>query len=201
METRGIRFVSPPPKTRTVKNRDSFTTEDFVYNEKLDIFICPAGSILKCIGGVKGHPNKRRYGALRSVCGKCYYKHKCTRSSRRTLKVSVNHGALIRLRADSKTDSFRQLYRSRAPVVEGIFAEAKQWHGLRRAWRRGLSRMRVQCFLIAAVLNLKRLVGASNPLFTCNMALKNVAQPVFRIIADVLRKISKIQSPETITTC
>jgi len=40
-----------------------------------------------------------------------------------------------------------------------LFAEAKQWHGLGRAWRRGLSKMRVQCLLIAAVLNFKRLAA------------------------------------------
>jgi len=37
---------------------------------------------------------------------------------------------------------------------------AKQWHGLGRAWRRGLSKMRVQCLLIAAVINFKRLATA-----------------------------------------
>jgi hypothetical protein len=64
----------------------------------------------------------------------------------------------VALRADRQTASFQALYRRRAPVIEGIFAEAKQWHGLRRAWRRGLGKMRIQCLLIAAVLNFKRLV-------------------------------------------
>ncbi len=75
------------------------------------------------------------------------------------MKVSKYHAARIRLKADSQTESFRQLYRRRAPVVEGPFAEEKQWHGLRRAWRRGLVKMRVQCLLVAAVINLKRLAA------------------------------------------
>ena len=70
------------------------------------------------------------------------------------------------LRVDSKTESFRRLYRTRAPVIEGIFAEAKQWHGLGRACRRGLTKMRVQCLLIAAVLNFKRLIAVFLTIFT-----------------------------------
>lgn len=156
---RGIRFVSPPPKAVTYTKDKYFTVEDFEYDENRDVFICPAGKTLKYLGKVKARPNQRLYAGLRSVCSKCKLKDKCTKSSRRHLKVGKNHAALVRLRADSRTESFKKLYRSRAPVIEGIFGEAKEWHGLRRAWRRGLSKMRVQCLLIAAVINLKRLMA------------------------------------------
>ena len=157
MEERGIRFVSPPPKARTYTGDKYFTVEDFKYDEKRDVFICPAGKTLKYMGRVKDRPKQRRYGVLPSVCCQCKLKDRCTKANRRQLKVSKNHAALVRLRADSKTESFKKLYRNRAPVIEGIFAEAKEWHGLRRAWRRGISKMRIQCLLIAAVINLKRL--------------------------------------------
>jgi len=174
MEKRRIRFVSPPPKALTYTRDKFFTVENFVYDEKRDIFICPAGKPLKYMGRVKDRPKQRRYGVLPSVCRKCVLKDKCTKANRRQLKVSKNHAALVRLRADSKTESFKKLYRSRAPVIEGIFGEAKEWHGLRRAWRRGMSRMRIQCLLIAAVINLKRLATYSMPwnlLFTLNDAI------------------------------
>jgi len=173
MEKRGIRLVSPPPKVMTSAGGNYFTTEDFEYDEKGDVFTCPAGSVLKYVGRVKERPNQRRYAGPQNVCRECRLKNKCTRSSRRQLKVGSNHAALRRLRADSQTDSFRKLYRSRAPVIEGIFAEAKLWHGLRRAWRRGLSKMRVQCFLIAAVLNLKRLTAVFYLLYTPQHRHKN----------------------------
>jgi len=143
MEDRAIRLVSPPPKAISQFGSSCFTVEDFEYDENKDVFICPAGSTLKYIGDVKARSHQRRYAGLRSVCRKCKLKDKCTKSSRRQLKVGVNHASLIRLRADSKTESFKKLYRSRAPVIEGIFGEAKQWHGLRRAWRRCLSKMLV----------------------------------------------------------
>ncbi len=178
MEDRGIRFVSPPPKAINQHSHGYFTVEDFKYDEKRDIFICPAGCELKYIRGVKNRPHQRYYGALRRECRGCDLRDKCTRSSRRTLKVSDNHGAMVRLRSDSKTESFKRLYRSRAPVVEGIFAEAKQWHGLRRAWRRGLPKMRVQCLLIAAVLNFKRLAAVFYTLSGLNLIYRTVIKAI-----------------------
>lgn len=157
-EARDIRLVSPPHKPITYTGEDYFTTEDFKYDESKDEFICPAGNRLSFIDTDNKRTDRRRYRARRSQCSICPMKAKCTRSSRRQLKVSIHHAALIRLRADSKTESFKQLYRLRAPAVEGVFGEAKKWHSLGRAWRRGLSKMRVQCLLIAAAINLKRLI-------------------------------------------
>jgi transposase len=156
METRGIRFVTPPQKTKTVAGERYYSIEQFTYEEAQDQFTCPAGKVLSYARTEKGR-GRREYRARRSDCCNCPLKSQCTISDRRHLKVTGHHASLIRLRADSKTESFKLLYRSRAPVIEGIFAESKQWHGLSRAWRRGLSKMKVQCLLVAAVLNFKRL--------------------------------------------
>lgn len=192
MEARGIRFVSPPRKAINQMRDLYYTVEHFHYDEKKDIFICPGGSTLKFIGVVKGRPHQRRYGALRSVCRRCDLKDKCTRSSRRTLKVSLNHGSLIRLREDSKTESFKRLYRTRAPVIEGLFAEAKQWHGLRRAWRRGLSKMLVQSLLIAAVLNFKRLATVFHALCALNIASITKINVILNIFERSWHKIPDV---------
>jgi len=165
LEKRGVRLVSPPPRPVTHTGKGCFTTEDFAYDEVKDKFICPAGHRLSFIAEDKERPDRRIYRARQSQCRVCPLKDKCTRSPRRQLKVGIHHAALVRLRADSKTESFKQLYRLRAPAVEGVFAEAKQWHSLGRAWRRGLSKMRVQCLLIAAVINLKRLASLFIPVY------------------------------------
>ncbi len=52
------------------------------------------------------------------------------------------------------------LYASHRGRVEGVHGEAKTWHGLARAIRRGLANMQIQAFLTAAVINLKRLADA-----------------------------------------
>jgi hypothetical protein len=51
--------------------------------------------------------------------------------------------------------------RKRTVRVEPLFAEAKEWHGLRRFRLRGLEQVNIQTQLIAAVQNLKRLLSKS----------------------------------------
>lgn len=156
-EARGVRLVSPPTKPCNQLSGEYFGIEEFHYDEVRDEFVCPAGQKLRSAGR-QARPERHKYQGLPRVCGQCVLKPQCTGAPQRSVNASIYHGSLVRLRADSKTKSFRALYRRRAPVIEGVFAEAKQWHGLRRAWRRGLSKMKIQCLLIATVLNLKRLI-------------------------------------------
>jgi len=164
MEERDIRWVSPPQRPRTTSKERYFTIETFAYDERRDVFTCPAGQTLRFIGVPKDRPDRRKYRAPRGACRVCPLKDQCTQASVRELKVGVHHAALVRLRADRDTASFRRLYRRRSPVIEGVFGESKQWHGLRRAWRRGLSNMLIQSLLIAAVMNFKRLAAVTGPL-------------------------------------
>ena len=188
MEDRDIRLVSPPPKAKTYTGDAFFTTEDFTYDEENDCFSCPAGKALKYVGTEKQR-RRKSYRARRSECRACPLKSHCTQSERRHLKVTRYHASLIRLRADSKTDSFKQLYRSRAPVIEGVFAEAKQWHGLRRSWRRGRGKMRVQCLLISAVLNFKRLTAAFSLWFGLDYPFVSLIATFWRAIISISRRM------------
>jgi len=160
MEERGIRLVSPPPEAKKRDRPGMFSSEDFTYDEVTDSFICPGGKTLRRLGINSTRPNLVPFRARRGDCRNCPLKARCTPSPCKHLKVSLHHEALRRLRADSQTESFRRLYRRRAPVVEGVFAEAKQWHGLRRAHWRGLVKVRIQCLVTAAIINFKRLAAA-----------------------------------------
>lgn len=192
MESRGIRLVSPPQKLSQKKGATIFTVEEFVYDEPRDVFICPAGQELKFAGLDKsGGRSRRQYCAWRSRCRDCALKDRCTQSDRRVLKVTSQHEALRRLRADSRTRSFRELYRRRAPVIEGVFAEAKQWHGLARARWRGLAKMWVQCLLTAAAINLKRLAA-----ILCRfLGLKSLLDVLRDVIRRLLSYIQRQMSP------
>lgn len=177
LDKRDIRLVSPPPKARTYTGDRYFTTEDFVYNKDQDYFVCPAGKNLNYVN-TENLRGRRTYRAQRSACKQCPLRSQCTKSNRRSLKVTVHHQSLIELRADSQTESFKKLYASRAPVIEGIFGESKKWHNLGRAWRRGLCKMKVQCLLVAAVLNFKRLASA----FYSFLQIFSILRVVFRDI-------------------
>ncbi len=186
LEKRGTRLVSPPPKAKTYTGDLYYSVEDFEYDEDNDLFVCPAGKQLK---HVRTEPERGRriYRSLRSHCRTCPLKPQCTSGKQRHLKVSANHGGLVQLRADSKTESFRRLYATRAPLIEGVFAEAKQWHSLGRAWRRGLSKMRVQCLLIAAVMNFKRLMVASRSLFASFYLPRTILWAICSLLASIWR--------------
>jgi hypothetical protein len=76
--------------------------------------------------------------------------------------VSDDHPALLRARRRRErwSEEDARLYRRHRWRSEGFHGEAKCWHGLARAIRRGLQNMRVQAFLTAMAVNLKRLAAA-----------------------------------------
>lgn len=155
---RGIRLVSPPTKPCNQLSGEQFGIEAFAYDERRDLFICPAGEELRRAGR-QARVGRYKYQCLPRICGVCALKSQCTRAAQRSLCASIHHAALVQLRADSQTTSFWALYRRRCQVIERVFAESKQWHGLRRAWRRGLRKMLLQSLLVASVFNFKRLAA------------------------------------------
>ena len=67
-----------------------------------------------------------------------------------------------------KTPNGKRIYNWRKQTIERSFAEAKVNHGLRYARMLGIQNMREQCFLTAAVQNIKRLVASLLFALTCN---------------------------------
>ena len=64
-----------------------------------------------------------------------------------------------KVRGYHATEVYRKAMRKRKVWVEPLFAEANEWHGLRRLRLRGLGNANIQGSLIAAGQNLKRLVA------------------------------------------
>ncbi len=57
----------------------------------------------------------------------------------------------------------RRTWKQRGVMAEWVVAEAKGFHGLRRALHRGLAKFKIQALLIASVQNLKRLMAENIP--------------------------------------
>jgi hypothetical protein len=68
---------------------------------------------------------------------------------------------LERVRGYHGTEAYKKAIRKRQVWIEPLFAEAKEWHGLRRLRLRGLMNANIQGLLIAAGQNLKRLLAAT----------------------------------------
>jgi transposase len=70
--------------------------------------------------------------------------------------------AHARVRMRERGAGYRMSQRCRK-LIEELFGEGKDWHGLRRFRRRGLARVRQETYLIGWVLNLKRLAKHLGP--------------------------------------
>jgi Transposase DDE domain len=87
--------------------------------------------------------------------------------------VGDDYPALLRARRRRERWSAedRRLYQRHRWRSEGFHGEAKSWHGLARATRRGLANMKIQAYLTAAVINLKRLATAFGAFITAAIVL------------------------------
>jgi Transposase DDE domain len=89
-------------------------------------------------------------------------KAKCTTSDHgRKVQRSFYIDYLEKVRGYHVTEAYKKAIRKRQVWVESMFAEAKEWHGLRRLRLRGLMNANIQGLLIAAGQNLKRLLSAT----------------------------------------
>jgi hypothetical protein len=132
------------------------------YDPKHDHVKCPRVKILR--------PNKARmshgrFSASKArECKGCSLAAICLSPSRvtRALVIVHDYPALLRARrrrerCDEEEERLYQRHRWRS---EGLHGEAKTWHGLARAVRRGLANMKIQAYLNTRAINLKRLAAA-----------------------------------------
>lgn len=158
LEERGIDPVIPAKKEPI---RSRVPLRRFRFDARHDILKCPQGRVLRPQRRVE---HGRFFYSRANDCKRCPMRGDCLSKGRvnKAVVVSDNHPALLRARRRkerwSKEDA--RLYRRHRWRSEGFHGEAKTWHGLARAVRRGLSNMRIQAFLTAAAINLKRLAAA-----------------------------------------
>ena len=135
-----------------------FSSDRFHYEAERDIYVCPAGKELR-FDRPHSTERSRRYRARAKDCNHCPLKAKCTTSKQgRTLCRSVDETCLDQVRAYQSTEAYKKALRKRQVWVEPLFAEAKDWHGMRRFRLRRLWRVNSEALMTAAGLNLKRLL-------------------------------------------
>src|SRR5256885_15492696 len=85
---------------------------------------------------------QRRYRASVKDCHACPLKAQCTTNKQgRSLCRSVDEEYLDRVRAYQPTEPYKKALRKRSVWVEPLFAEGKDWHGMRRLRLRELERV------------------------------------------------------------
>jgi hypothetical protein len=157
IEDAGIRAYIP------LFNRENehgayFGSSRFTYDAAHDRFICPAGQPLFLFRR-EYQAAKAEYRANAATCNACPLKAQCTPSpSGRQVHRSFHADYLERVKGYSQTAAYQRAVRKRNVWVEPLFAEAKDWHGLRQFRLRRLWRVNCEALIIAAGQNLKRLL-------------------------------------------
>jgi transposase len=158
LERRGIDALIPA-KAEPIRSR--VPLRRFRYDAKHDILKCPRGRILRPARPIK---HGRFFYSKAKDCARCPLKSDCLSKGRvnKAVVVGNDYPALLRARRRRGRWSAEEqrLYQRHRWRSEGFHGEAKTWHGLARAVRRGLANMKIQAYLTAAAINLKRLAAA-----------------------------------------
>ncbi len=140
------------------RRKNIFDPSEFVYNPEEDLFICPAGKLLQP-RKLKKKRKHIEFAAVAKICNQCVLKPHCTRSKQaRTLKRHLRQEESDRMLAKSQSTRAQSDIRKRQHLMERSFAQASRYGFDRARWRRrGLAQ--IQEYLVAAVQNIKSLIG------------------------------------------
>jgi len=141
---------SPAPKTGL------YGIDKFTYVPEENCYICPEGKPLKYVG-INQLNRTHQYHSTLKRCRGCSQKAQCTRGKYRIVAIHTCEPARQRAYALAKTPEFALSQRARRKV-EALFAELKNYIGLRRLRLRRMRFVREQFYLAATAQNLKRLV-------------------------------------------
>jgi transposase len=156
VEDMGIRAYVPLPDWDHMTAY--FGASQFTYDAEQDVYRCPQGQLLRPYRR-EYQAQKTEYRANAAICNACPLKTQCTSSDHgRQLHRHFAEAYLERVRGYHQTEAYAKAMRKRQVWVEPLFAEGKQWHGMRRFHRRCLWRVNSEAFLIASGQNLKRLL-------------------------------------------
>src|SRR5258708_6846223 len=130
----------------------------FTYDAVHDQYRCPQGQLL-----FPFHREEQaqlvEYRAVAGTCNACPLKLHCTPSKRgRHLHRSFFADYQERVKGYHQSYAYQKAMNKRKVWVEPLFAEAKDWHGMRRFRLRRLWRVNCEAQIIAAGQNLKRLL-------------------------------------------
>ena len=156
------------------RQKGIFAKEEFTYDPKDDVFICPEGQELRR----KRFSKQRRqfeYTASLSVCRTCGFLSQCTRSKTgRSLKRHERQDDLDHMLAQSESKESKNDIRTRQHLMERSFARSCRYGFKRARWRR-IWRVQIQEYLTAAIQNMMVL-------------LRNVKEPSAAMIAERVNK-------------
>lgn len=161
--------TQPVPEDRWDKlprRNGKLASAAFVYDEAQDCHHCPMGRVLPRTGQAK----QSRTGLVSveytcASCAGCPLAPQCLgkKATARTVARDPHQDVRDRVGRRMATDEGQARYRTRAPAVEGVFAEVKHVLGIRYFLLRGLEKVRTEWNWVCVSVNLKRLLALLTP--------------------------------------
>ena len=143
------------PLSQVGQRAGMFGQHDFVYDAAADTFACPGGQTLRFLSHCQAS-HRRIYAARAAACATCALRAQCTTAQRgRRVGRHLDEAFLDRVRGYHVTEPYAKAMRKRQVWVAPLFAEAKDWHGLRRFRLRGLEKVNGEALLLATGQNLQ----------------------------------------------
>lgn len=143
----------------------------FNINHETKIVYCPEGHQMKASSRDEaGH--RDLYVLSRKICMGCARAQSCLtayefKNRGKRFGVPIHFQIFSEVIEKQKEPEFKKKLWQRMWKMEGIFAEAKSHHGLRRARYRGRAKMQIQVYMISTVQNLKRLAASITDSLNC----------------------------------
>jgi hypothetical protein len=158
LEQDGVRAYLPPHNQEHKKHVKYYPKSLFKYEPEHDRYICPQGHVLPF-----SHPSRsiqfNIYRAAKQTCDACPVQERCrTGKLGRSISRSFFETYLERVEAYQHTKDYQKAMRKRKVWPEPLFGEAKQWHQMSKFRLRQLEKVNIEGLLIAAGLNIKRLL-------------------------------------------
>jgi transposase len=145
-------------KDQSERDDGTFSRSDFQFDKERNVYVCPAGKLLKTTGRILSD-NTLRYLASTYDCRPCPLKSKCCpKTPQRKVPRDINEDARDHARALYGTPEFDKSRNDRKKV-EMRFAHLKTHHRFERMRLRGLSGARDEFHLAAIVQNLRTLAN------------------------------------------
>ena len=145
------------PCKRPMTKKDCREWYEYVEDEYYDCVICPEYKTLPY--ATTNGDGYREYKSRPYICKECPTRHLCTdnRNCQKTVQCHTWNEYLEIAEDIRHSDIGKESYALRKQTIERVFADAKEKHGMRYTWHRGLSRVSGWIKMKYAAMNLKKM--------------------------------------------
>jgi len=159
VEQNGIKVIVPSRKQAAHNKPKAFAKEEFHYDAKKDVYVCPAGQELSYHGS--DGPGKRSYHTSSSTCRRCDHFGVCTNSTQTGRRITryTNESLRDKLAKQYQQPDTQAVYQLRKQKVELPFGHIKRNLGSCHFLLRGLEGVRAEMSLLSSCFNMIRMIS------------------------------------------